>query len=147
LRNTVATIITLLWTDGSLTSNSVVTGETVAVSSLTIASAFVRAFDVWMHIISTNSYCTHPRQGFGAYAQGTVRTGPLCFSTGTHVTHTVRVYHAFAMEGAIIFAKTTMSVAAPVIHNFIDFLHICRRTSWVIGWLSGRLCSRLHRGL
>ena len=82
LRPAGSSVIAIVWACGTLTSNTIITGEARAGASLAIAAALVGALRPGVHIVGIH-HLTDPGKVTRASALRTIRSSPLILSIKT----------------------------------------------------------------
>jgi len=130
-------VITVVGAKGSLTSNTFITGETVARTRFTITKTLVGALNRRMEIILVDNG-TNPSIILGASTLRTIGTSPLRSTIKTNITQAIVIQFASSVTRTRILTKTTLSVATFVPSNLSPtFSNKGRSRRGIRGWFAG----------
>lgn len=121
-------VIAVVGAKGTLASNTVVSGETVASAGGTVARTFVGALCPRVKIIGVHDI-SDPSKILRAGTKRAVRAGPLRFAIETRKTLAVIVCFTSSVVGAMIFAHASLAVSSLVEGNLSPRLCLVRRSS------------------
>jgi len=151
LRPASAAIIAVIGAYSSLASNTIISTEALAQSSLSVTQALVRAFSPWLQVVVVHDR-TNPSEVVGASAQRAIRTSPFSFSIQTSEAFAVVVEFTSSVVGARVFTKSTLSVSLLVPSHLTPVLGLVSwgcsgNTRRLTRWLARRLGRWLTSGL
>ena len=107
---TSSSVVTVVRTNGSLTSNTFVSSEALALSGSTITNSFVRALNPGMEIIGVHN-TTNPSEVLRASAKRAIRTSPFRFAINAGVASAVVIDLTGSMARALVLTHTSFTVA------------------------------------
>jgi len=142
LRPASSTVITVVRAHGTLASNTIVTREALASTSLAIASSLVGALHPRVSVVGIDNI-TNPREILRASAKRAVRTSPLSLTVNASKAFTVVVHLARSMSRAVVLAQTTgaMTLLIPDILRTINTIPVLSS----VGRRRGRRIGRRSR--
>jgi hypothetical protein len=102
-------VITVVGAGGTLASNTIVSREASASSTLAIASSLIRALSPGVSVVSIDN-TANPGEIARAGALRAIGTGPLCLTIQTGEAFAIVVHLTRSVSRAVVLAKTTRAV-------------------------------------
>ena len=134
-----STVIAVVGTKSSLTSDAIVARKATAGAGGTVASPFIGALDPRMEIIGIH-HVSDPSEVLRAGALRAIWTSPFRLTIQTCEAQAVVVELAGAVVGAVVLAEASLTVPSLIKSDLTPSLgRVGRSSGWIAAWLRGWL--------